>query len=149
MTGGRKRRDLLQCVFMPPTNDGDNTKQCRRPSYAAHALPHFPSGWSWLLGEECTERGEGKKGGKKDKPPHGTFFLALPLPPLPPCLLSLFFFSCLDRFRAGWNCDYEGRVAWVSPFIPLSRRFGVIANGGEDHVALKGILVVSVFSLFA
>ena len=36
------------------------------------------------------------------------------------------------------------------PSIPtlLSRRSGVIAKG-EDHVALKGILVVSVFSLFA
>ena len=123
MTGGRKRRDLLQCVFMPPTNDGDNTKQCRRPSYAAHALPHFPSGWSWLLGEECTERGEGKKGGKKDKPPHGTFFLALPLPPLPPCLLSLFFFSCLDRFRAGWNCDYEEREGF-SPLYPTLKKIG-------------------------
>ena len=102
-----------------------------------------------FLGKNAPSEGKERKEGRKTNLPMGRFFLALPLPPLPPCLLSLFFFSCLDRFRAGWNCDYEGRVAWVSPFIPLSRRFGVIANGGEDHVALKGILVVSVFSLFA
>ena len=71
-------------------------------------------------------RGERKEGRRKDKPPHGTFF-SRASSSFPSTLLSLFFSSCLDRFRAGWNCDYEEREGFP-PFIPLSRRSGVIAN---------------------
>ena len=122
MTGGRKRRDLLQCVFMPPTNDGDNTKQCRRPSYAAHALPHFPSGWSWLLGEECTERGEGKKGGKKDKPPHGTFF-SRASPSSSSTLLALSFLLLLSGSLSRWmelRLRRKGGLGF--PFYPTLKK---------------------------
>ena len=78
----------------------------------------------------------------------GRFFLALPPPPPPfhpPCSLFSLPLVWIAFALDGIAITKKGKG---TPFIPLSRRSGVIANWG-DHAALKEILVVSVFSLFA
>ena len=112
----QRRRQLQQHETMSPLET---------PS-PMQLVPSFPAALSeWLILPSWSTSALQWEW-RKDKPPHGTFF-SRASSSFPSTLLSLFFSSCLDRFRAGWNCDYEEREGFP-PFIPLSRRSGVIAN---------------------
>ena len=136
----QRRRQLQQHETMSPLET---------PS-PMQLVPSFPAAFSeWLiLPSSGTNALQWER--REDKPPHGTLFSRASSSfffHLSPSFLLFLLSGSLSR----WMGLRLRRTGWKGfPFIPtlLSRRSGVIAKG-EDHVALKGILVVSVFSLFA
>ena len=159
MTGGRKGRTFYNVCSCRRARQRRRRRQqhetmsppLETPSYAARAF--LPSSTFRVADLACPlrVRMHWSGSGGKTKLPMGRFFLALP--PLsfstflPPSFLLFLLSGSLSR----WMGLRLRRTGWKgSPLIPtlLSRRSGVIAKG-EDHVALKGILDVSVFSLFA
>ena len=125
MTGGRKGRTFYNvCSCRRARQRRRRRRQQhetmsppRTPSYAA---PSFPGLSEWLIllalfGYECAAvRAE-----ERQTSPWDAFFSRFLLFLFPPFSLPPFFSSCLDRFRAGWDCDYEGRDGRVPP---LSQR---------------------------
>ena len=128
MTGGRKGRTFYNVCSCRRARQRRRQRRQQHetmsppletPSYAARAfLPSstFRVADLALFGHECTAVGVEER----QTSPWDVFFSRFLLFLFPPfSLLPFFFSSCLDRFRAGWDCDYEGRDGRVPP---LSQR---------------------------